>query len=61
MAHNFFTKSFNRIPAIGLLAVLCTHLATGMSNMNFAHNYYPVMLSISVGLILTIASVCERK
>jgi len=53
-----FTREFSgRIPAIGLLAVLCTHLATGMSNMNLAHNYYPVMLSISVGLILMMAQV----
>lgn len=60
MVHNLFKQSSGLIPAIGLLAVLCTHLATGMSNMNFAHNYYPVMLSISVSLILIMASIRER-
>lgn len=57
MMGKFARAPSGRIPAVGLLAVLCTHLATGMSNMNFAHNYYPVMLSISVGLILMMASI----
>lgn len=60
MVCKFTRASSGQIPAVGLLAVLFTHLATGMSNMNLAHNYYPVMLSISVGLILMMAQVTCR-
>ena len=37
--------------ALGMLATALVHLATGLSNMNLAHNYYPIMLAISVSLI----------
>lgn len=36
----------------GLGAVLVMHLSTGLSNANFAHNYYPTVLSICVGMLL---------
>jgi hypothetical protein len=35
-----------------MLALLLMHLSAALSNMNFAHNYYPTLLSISVGLLL---------
>jgi len=38
--------------ALGMLALLLMHLSTALSNMNFAHNYYPTLLSISIGLLL---------
>lgn len=38
--------------ALGMLALLLMHSSTALSNMNFAHNYYPTLLSISVGLLL---------
>lgn len=37
---------------IGLIALLVMHLSTGMSNMNFAHNYYPLMLALSTALVI---------
>ena len=37
---------------VGALSVLAMHLSTGMSNANFAHNYYPVLLSLAMGLML---------
>lgn len=36
--------------------ILVMHLITGMSNMNFAHNYYPLMLSMCVALITLAAN-----
>lgn len=36
----------------GLVALLLMHLLTGLSNVNFAHNYYPVMLLLSIALVL---------
>ena len=47
--------------AFGMLAVALVHLATGLSNVNLAHNYYPTMLAISVGLILFCASHSDRS
>jgi O-antigen ligase len=38
--------------ALGMLALLLMNLSTALSNMNFAHNYYPTILSISIGLLL---------
>lgn len=42
----------NQSLAVGLAGLLLMHLITGLSNMNFAHNYYPTLLSVSVALIL---------
>lgn len=47
--------------ALGMLALALVHLLTGLSNMNFAHNYYPTMIAICVGLILSCASVSGRS
>jgi O-antigen ligase len=38
--------------ATGMLAVLGMHMTTSLTNMNFAHNYYPTILSIGVSLLL---------
>lgn len=38
--------------ANGMLAVLGMHMTTSLTNMNFAHNYYPTILSIGVSLLL---------
>ena len=46
---------------MGLLALVLMHTATGMSNMNFAHNYYPTMFSISMALILCAVPVARRS
>ena len=32
--------------------VLFIHASAGLTNVNFAHNYYPTMLSLAIGLIL---------
>lgn len=40
------------IPALGLGAILLMHASTGLTNVNFAHNYYPAVLSICVALVL---------
>lgn len=36
----------------GLTALSVMHLITGMTNMNFAHNYYPLMLALSAALVM---------
>lgn len=40
------------VTAIGLTGLLAMHASSGMSNVNFAHNYYPTMLSLCVTLVL---------
>lgn len=49
----------NHSMAVGLAGLLLMHLITGMSNMNFAHNYYPTMLSVSIALILACCQTSE--
>lgn len=41
-----------RAASTGLVAVLLMHMSASMSNVNFAHNYYPTMLSLGVSLLL---------
>ena len=48
----------NSAQLTGLVAILFMHLITAMSNMNFAHNYYPTLLAVSLALVLISA---ERK
>lgn len=40
--------------AAGMCAMLTMHMSTAMSNMNFAHNYYPTILSLAISLLLLI-------
>jgi hypothetical protein len=35
-----------------MVAVLAMHMSTAMSNMNFAHNYYPTIFSLAISLLL---------
>ena len=42
----------NSAQSTGLVAILFMHLITGMSNMNFAHNYYPTLLAVCLALVL---------
>ena len=49
------------VMAFGMLALALVHLATGLSNVNLAHNYYPTMLAISMGLILFCVSDSDRS
>ena len=45
-------KASHKTAATGLVAVLLMHLSASMSNMNFAHNFYPTILSFGVTLLL---------
>ncbi len=45
-------KSRNRIYAVGNASVFIMHIITSMTNVNFAHNYYPVLLSLSISLLI---------
>ena len=40
--------------AAGMLSVLLMHMTAAITNMNFAHNYYPTILSVGVSLLLFI-------
>lgn len=46
--------------AWAMAGVLFIHITTGLTNVNFAHNYYPTMLSIVMSLILLTPSVQGR-
>jgi O-antigen ligase len=45
-------KASHKTAATGLVAVLLMHMSASMSNMNFAHNFYPTILSFGVTLLL---------
>ena len=38
--------------ATGLSGILLMHLTTGLSNVNFGHNYYPTLLSLMICMTL---------
>jgi O-antigen ligase len=38
--------------AAGLASVLFLHMSAELTNMNFAHNYYPTILSLAVTLLV---------
>lgn len=40
------------IQATGMMALLVMHVSTGLANVNFAHNYYPTILSFTISLLL---------
>ena len=42
----------NKALAAGLASVLLLHMSAELTNMNFAHNYYPTMLSLAVTLLV---------
>jgi hypothetical protein len=42
--------------AAGLAGVVFMLMSSGLSNMNFAHNYYPTVLSLAVTLLVCAAA-----
>jgi hypothetical protein len=42
--------------AAGLAGVVFMLMSSGLSNMNFAHNYYPTVLSLAVTLLVCAAT-----
>ena len=50
-----------RIPAITLASIAAMHSAAAMTNMNFAHNYYPTLFSLSVTITLISAIIVTPK
>jgi hypothetical protein len=38
--------------AAGLASVLFLHMSAELTNVNFAHNYYPTILSLAVTLLV---------
>jgi len=47
--------------SIGISTVLVMHIGTGMTNVNFAHNYYPVMFSLCLFLLTASQAVSIRS
>ena len=47
--------------AAGLASVLFLHMSAELTNMNFAHNYYPTMLSLAVTLLVCAAAGLARE
>lgn len=46
---------FNRMAGLQLWGVGWMHALAGLSNVNLAHNYYVLMLALSVGLVFVMA------
>jgi O-antigen ligase len=51
----------NKSLAAGLASVLFLHMSAALTNMNFAHNYYPTILSLAVTLLVCAAAGLDRK
>ena len=49
-AWRLYRAGFTQVAA-GMCAVLTMHMGTAMSNTNFAHNYYPTILSLAISLL----------
>ena len=47
--------------AAGLASVLFLHMSAELTNMNFAHNYYPTILSLAVTLLVCAAAGLARE
>jgi O-antigen ligase len=47
--------------ATALFGMLLMHTSTALSNVNFAHNYYPTMLSLMVSIVLWSVSASQTK
>jgi O-antigen ligase len=47
------------IQAIAIFGILFMHMSTALSNVNFAHNYYPTVLSLVVCIILWSSSTSD--
>jgi O-antigen ligase len=51
----------NKSLAAGLASVLFLHMSAELTNMNFAHNYYPTILSLAVTLLVCAAAGLNRE
>jgi O-antigen ligase len=51
----------NKSLAAGLASVLFLHMSAALSNMNFAHNYYPTILSLAVTLLVCASAGLARQ
>jgi O-antigen ligase len=40
-----------KVLRVGVISLSLIHISTGLTNMNFAHNYYPLMLSLVLALM----------
>lgn len=56
----FRLQKENPLASLGLAGILFTHASTSLTNMNFAHNYYPTMLSISISLCFFLYNFKEK-
>jgi O-antigen ligase len=54
-------KSKLKVSSKGLVAIAAMHSLAELTNMNFAHNYYPTLLSLSVAITLLFAQVEAQK
>jgi O-antigen ligase len=50
-----------KVSSKGLVAIAAMHSLAELTNMNFAHNYYPTLLSLSVAIALIFAQVEAQK
>ena len=54
-------KSNLKVSSKGLVAIAAMHSLAELTNMNFAHNYYPTLLSVSVAITLLFAQIEAQK
>ena len=54
-------KSNLKVSSKGLLAIATMHSLAELTNVNFAHNYYPTLLSVSVAITLLFAQIEAQK
>jgi O-antigen ligase len=47
--------------AVGLASMLFLHMSAALTNMNFAHNYYPTIMSLAVTLLVCAAAGLARQ
>ena len=45
-------RKYQPMAALGMTGILFMHSTSSLTNVNFAHNYYPTMLSIAVSVCL---------
>ena len=51
----------NKALAAGLASVLLLHMSAELTNLNFAHNYYPTFLSLAVTLLVCAGAGLSRQ
>jgi O-antigen ligase len=54
-------KSNLKVSSKGLLAIASLHSLAELTNMNFAHNYYPTLMGVSVAITLLFAQIEAQK